>query len=326
MAASIMYWPKSQVVEASIIDPHPGLVGWWRFDEGTGNVAKDSSGNGNDGTISGASWVDGKYGKALSFDGASDYVQVSSITSLQITGALTLSAWVKLDSLTGSSAIVAKGWLGEYWWRIEVGGQMLFGHGDNWGNIEEIYSGAAGIVSGEYFHLAVVRNPVTMKLYFYVNGVQLSSPDYTTLTGTSNQPVLIGKDSGGAYLDGIIDEVRIYNRALSATEIGNLFQKGPDFSSRLLAKVPKGTTQFMVTLSWQGYGSINVTIESPFEIYTEDSVPIYQKTTYDSGSGDMLNIKRLAVSVIALSSDENWYVVLEFDDVEDYRISVEVQR
>jgi hypothetical protein len=53
-------------------------------------------------------------------------------------------------------------------------------------------------------------------------------------------------------------------------------------------------------------------------------MPIYQKTTYDSGSGEMLNIKRLAVSVIALSSDENWYVVLEFDDAEDYRITVEL--
>lgn len=52
-------------------------------------------------------------------------------------------------------------------------------------------------------------------------------------------------------------------------------------------------------------GSINVTIESPLKNYTEDIVPVYQKTVYSSSSGDMLNIKRLSVSVAALSSDEN---------------------
>jgi hypothetical protein len=55
-------------------------------------------------------------------------------------------------------------------------------------------------------------------------------------------------------------------------------------------------------------------------------VPVYQKTVYSSSSGDMLNIKRLSISVSALSSDENWYVMLEFDDVEDYRITVEAQK
>jgi hypothetical protein len=57
-------------------------------------------------------------------------------------------------------------------------------------------------------------------------------------------------------------------------------------------------------------------------------VPVYQKTVYSTsgGTSGMLNIKRLSVSVTALSSDENWYVMLEFDDVEDYRMTVEVQK
>jgi len=72
VAASILFWPRGQVAEAAILDPHPGLVGWWRFDEGAGNIVSDSSGHGNDGTIYGATWVDGKHGKALSFDGVED--------------------------------------------------------------------------------------------------------------------------------------------------------------------------------------------------------------------------------------------------------------
>jgi hypothetical protein len=76
------------------------------------------------------------------------------------------------------------------------------------------------------------------------------------------------------------------------------------------------------------FASINVTIESPLKSYTEDTVSVYQKTVYSTsgGTSDMLNIKRLSISVSALSSDENWYVMLEFDDVEDYRVTVEVQK
>ena len=75
-------------------------------------------------------------------------------------------------------------------------------------------------------------------------------------------------------------------------------------------------------------GSINVTMESSLKNYTEDTVSVYQKTVYSTsgGTSSMLNIKRLSISVSALSSDENWYVMLEFDDVEDYRITVEAQK
>ena len=67
-------------------------------------------------------------------------------------------------------------------------------------------------------------------------------------------------------------------------------------------------------------------IASPSKNYTEDMVLVYQRTVYSSSSGDMLNIKRLAVSVTALSSNEDWYITLEFNDVEDYRITVEIQK
>lgn len=83
------------------------------------------------------------------------------------------------------------------------------------------------------------------------------------------------------------------------------FKNKPDFSSRLLAKVPRGTTQFIVTLSWQGIGSINSTIESPSEIYTEDTLYVYSKTTYSSSGSDMVNIKRCVLSVTSVISDEN---------------------
>ena len=75
-------------------------------------------------------------------------------------------------------------------------------------------------------------------------------------------------------------------------------------------------------------GSISITVESPSESYTEDIVPVYQKTVYSTTGEetDMLNIKRLSISVSSLSSDENWYIMLEYSDVEDYSITVEIQK
>jgi hypothetical protein len=90
----------------------------------------------------------------------------------------------------------------------------------------------------------------------------------------------------------------------------------------------RGTTQVITTLSWQGTGSINVTVISPSQNYTEDMMSEYQKTVYSTsgGTSSMLNIKRLSVTVNALSSDQDWYVMLTYSAVDAYQITVEVQK
>jgi hypothetical protein len=90
----------------------------------------------------------------------------------------------------------------------------------------------------------------------------------------------------------------------------------------------RGTTQVITTLSWQGTGSINVTVISPSRNYTEDMMPEYQKTVYSmsGGTSSMLNIKRLSVSVNAPSPDQDWYVMLTYGAVDAYQITVEVQK
>ncbi len=91
--------------------PTQDLVGYWKFNEGSGSVAGDSSGLGNDGTIHGASWVSGSPdgSTALSFDGVNDYVEVPDSSSLDITDAITIEAWIKRDvGGTGYGRIVSK--------------------------------------------------------------------------------------------------------------------------------------------------------------------------------------------------------------------------
>ena len=74
-----------------------GLVLYLAFDENTGNIARDSSGHGNHGSIMGAAWVEGQDGKALQFDGTDDYVEVAYNDMFNLTDAFTLAAWVKPD-------------------------------------------------------------------------------------------------------------------------------------------------------------------------------------------------------------------------------------
>ena len=329
IAGFTIWWNTSHVAEAAVVDPHPGLVGWWRFDEGSGAVASDSSGYGNNGTLNGATWVNGKYGQALSFDGTNDYVQISSSPSLQITDDLTISFWINLDSLATTMVPVDKHWAGEYFVKILTNGGLRFAQGAS-GNSEELTVLPAGsLVSGQWIHVAVVRSTSDVELTAYKNGVAATPVAYTKTPTASSQAVNIGAEEG-IYnrLSGIIDDVRIYNRALSPAEIETLSQKEPEFTSKLLAKVPQGATQIITTLSWQGTGSINATVESPSTTYTEDDASVYQKTVYSTsaGSSGMLNIKRLSVEVNALSSDENWYIVLETDNVDSYQISIEVQK
>jgi len=95
----------------AIADLNDGLVGYWTFDEGGGGTAHDSSGYGNDGTLSGAGWIVGLSGTALAFDGIDDYVQVSDSASLDLTSAFTIEVWVKPHFVAPSSEDV-KIWTG----------------------------------------------------------------------------------------------------------------------------------------------------------------------------------------------------------------------
>jgi hypothetical protein len=327
VVASIVYWPKSQVTEAAIINPHPGLVGWWHFDEGSGSVARDSSGNGNNGTIYGATWVIGKNGQALSFNGINNYVLVTHSASLNVIDAITIVVWVRPSGAGTFRYISAKPSFD-----TNVPPYLLLGE-----NNKVEFSCPSGISFGSLFSIATIPadtwtliactySRTEGKQKIFINGNLDNSRDVNYALQQNTADLYIGAGGHGQGFTGIIDELRIYNRALSAAEIQSDFQKSPDFSSKLLAKVPKGTTQIITTLSWQGSGSINVTIASPSKNYTEDITPMYQKTVYSTTTSDMLNIKRLSISVNALLSDENWYIVLKFDDVDNYRITVEVQK
>jgi hypothetical protein len=337
--SSLTLWlNEGQVAQAAVINPHPGLVGWWRFDEGSGTIAGDSSGNGYNGTIYNCAWVAGKYGDALKFngDGNGNYgsVDIGNVLNMG-TSSFSISFWVNFNAVTARAFCVIKGAvdnaLQDPFEGYGIGvynGFLTFDVKDSATKIEV----TSGVATGNWYYVVGVCNRTSNTIELYVDGVPVSSASITGLGSLSNSYDLrFGSytwiDPSYGNLNGTLEEVQIYNRPLSATEIQGNYQNGPDFSADLLAKVPAGTTQVITTLSWQGSGSINVTIESPSQNYTESMLPEYQKTVYSTSSGiaSMLNIKRLSVSVSPLPSNQNWYIVLTFNNVNAYQISVEVQ-
>lgn len=329
MVASLTIFLHTGQVEAALLEPHADLVGLWSLDEGSGSITKDSSGLGNDGIVYGATWVTGKYGKALSFDGVNDYVGVASFPSLTGT-TVTVQAWMNLSSQVMQYPDVVEimqDWSPIGGIKIQVSDytKLTFRVRNGVAN-KEANTPLWTIETGSWHLIVGTYDDQYSRLY--VDGALFSTSSLVENALNLGSPHLEIGRGWDYYIKGVIDEVNVYNRVLTSVEIQNIYQKGPNFSSKLTAKVSKGTTQIMVTLSWQGTGSINATITSPSKLYTEDNSSIYQKSVYSSTDGisNILNIKRLSISVNALSSNENWYITLATDNAEDYKITVETQK
>jgi hypothetical protein len=338
--SAFLFLNTGQVTQAAVIQPHPGLVGWWRFNDGSGTVASDSSGFGNKGAIYGATWVAGLYGgDALSFNGVSDYVSIPDSPSLEFgTGSFSVAAWLNPQVKTNGASWENNAYLdmGSYSVFLSVlrndnGFRVYLSDGTH--NVD--HSTFTTLTAGTWIYVVVVVSRATNTAYLYLNSALIDSWSISAITGSlgsaaSNSNV-IGSSlaTNGEYFTGTVDNVQIYNRALSATEIQSDFEQAPDFSPYLLANVPQGTTQVITTLSWQGTGNINVTITTPSQTYTESMMQEYLKTTYSTTGGgpmSMLNIKRLSISVTALTSAQTWNITLTYDNtVSAYQISVETQ-
>ncbi len=204
-----------------------GLVAYYSFDDGSGNVLHDLSGNGNDGTIYGAKWVEGKYGKALEFDGINDYVEIPNDNALDITNKLTVEAWVKSSTSLNYRTVVSKGY------DVKDGGFALrmtrdsepisafFQTHNTAGQLASVLK-YNNIVNEQWFHVVGTYDGTNVR--FYVNGLLDSAPkDLTGNIKSNSLPIRIGRMSTSTfateYFKGSIDEVCIYNRALTEDEI-----------------------------------------------------------------------------------------------------------
>lgn len=202
-------------------EPRDGLLAAYSFDEGEGEVAHDATGH-HDGSVEGASWTEGRFGNALSFDGETGCVAVPSGVDLQLGEAFTLEAWARPTIDTGYGPIFFKDADSFYSYSLWVGG-LNAGHlegyvaDEPWEWSEVASSGA--LPAKTWSHVALTSDRATLRLY--LNGELIDSASAKEVM-ESEGPLHIGCGValGGPHFYGKIDEVRIYNRALSEGEIG----------------------------------------------------------------------------------------------------------
>jgi PKD repeat protein len=193
-----------------------GLVAAFSFDEGSGPTVTDLSGNGNNGTISGATWGAGRYGSALNFNGTSSMVTIPDSASLDLTGAMTLEAWVNPSAVGGWRDIIYKGAIDKYLLLGSTPAASAPGTGGTFNG--PVLAGSSPLAVNTWSHLAATYDRTTLRLF--VNGVQVASRNVTAAIEVSTGALTIGGDTDyGQFWQGAIDNIRIYNRALSATEI-----------------------------------------------------------------------------------------------------------
>jgi hypothetical protein len=196
-----------------------GLVLYIPFEDGSSgqaiSIANDYSIYGNHGTLknfafSGTSdWTTGKYGQALSFDGVDDYVEVSANVSLNYGSSFTIEVWFK-TSLVAWRWLVTK--LGGSWFGINNNGYL------DWTKQAGIdYTSSKYVADGAWHHGVVTFNNGNLKLY--ADGVNVGNWSGVTLTVTSGKTYIGQRGDNVEFFNGLIDEVRIYNRALSEEEI-----------------------------------------------------------------------------------------------------------
>jgi hypothetical protein len=196
-----------------------GLVAAYGFEEASGATATDASPARNHGVVSGAArTASGRYGRALSFDGINDIVTVADSRSLDLAAGMTLEAWVRPSALSGWRTVLLK---------ERPGGlaYSLYAHDNAPRPAATIFAGqdasapgAAALPLNVWSHVAATYDGADLRLY--VNGVLASTQPATGGLPSTDDPMRIGGNLiWGEYFAGRIDEVRVYNRALSGAEI-----------------------------------------------------------------------------------------------------------
>ena len=230
------------------VDKH--TVGLWHFDEGSGNEAKDASGNGNDGTLLNmeeGDWVEGRFGKGLEFDGVDEYVEVKHSESLDINNIISLEAWIRTDSMCDNwETIILKHYNAGavpyhcYGLWLNTEGKAAFVLGTT--SCTFLYS-STRVNDGKWHYVTGSYDGLTMRIY--IDGIEenwkTNSGNLKSHTSAVGIGALINGQTGTPlyYFNGIIDEARISNVSRTPEEIKHNYEGGLVLRNGKVEFVPK---------------------------------------------------------------------------------------
>lgn len=244
--------PSSVSNAVTPIDNPAGLVSWWKFDDGSGTTALDSSGNGDTGTLTnGPTWVTGKAGSgALSFDGSSTYVSLPSNPISDFSAANSGCVWVNASDITHTSggnagniyniSQDANNFVSIY---TTTSGSFSVGYklaGTHYGK----YSSVAALTNNTWTHLCYTWDGAVITLYKNGALASASAAGATSGGGISNVIGRNGSNDDGYWL-GKIDDVRVYNRTLTVSEITDIYDSANPINE---TPVISGSSAISVTL------------------------------------------------------------------------------
>ena len=198
-----------------------GLVGYWPMNEAAGATLMEASGKRTNinGTLNspgtGQKWEPGNFGTAIAFDGLNGNVTVPDYAEARFTADMTVSCWIRTRLVQSNTGIVAK-WTGNTGWTLvtHIASQVIF-------QVDDAANRAiAGITDAVWNHIVCVRSGTT--IYVYINGIEGGTDTVTTLTSTT-RVIEIGSYNDTLRFDGKIDNVLLYDRALSVAEIRQLY-------------------------------------------------------------------------------------------------------
>ncbi|HOC64005.1 MAG TPA: hypothetical protein PKI96_12760, partial [Sedimentisphaerales bacterium] len=209
----------------------PTLVGWWKLDEGTGTTARDISGYGNDGTFGGdPQWVAGRFGKALEFDGSDDFLDCGNDPSLDLT-LWTIAFWLNAAQNKDYNGFVIKGLDAAENYEVLgfADGSFHFPITMTGGARTYVNSVTGVIVAGEWAHYAYLYDSTDGRR-LYKNGDLVFDDSESGTPQASTDPLTIGNEQPmSRFVDGIMDDVRIYSRVLTLDELADvMLGKGPN--------------------------------------------------------------------------------------------------
>jgi alpha-tubulin suppressor-like RCC1 family protein len=209
-----MNYPGIQAADAT-------MVANWKFNQSTGTTVSDSSGKSNTGTINGTpNWVPGVEGNSLEFNGVNNYVTCSNSTSLNVKGNISIEAWIKTTSYEVQICAKYGGGANPPGYALRImNGRLSFWCGPSNGT----WYSSTGLVNDGNWHYVAVTGDGTNGA-FYIDGKPSGNFPFTAIRDNAGSKLYLGCYEGMGCFLGKLDEVTLWNRALTATEISSHYQ------------------------------------------------------------------------------------------------------
>ncbi len=220
--------PGRALAPAACVAPPSDLVAWWPGDDHANDIRGHSHGT----LVGNTNYAAGQVGQAFHFDGANDEINFGNPANLQQTTAITADAWINPDTYTGNYQTIVSKWqqgTNNSWGLFVVNNDDLFAILQNSGGAF-IQAGGGSIPLDAWTHVAMTYS-TTDGMRLYVNGVEVATAAANGSIRVSTAEVHIGDDTDDTVqreFDGLIDEVEIFDRALSAAEIAAIHAAGAD--------------------------------------------------------------------------------------------------